>query len=154
MEAVSGQTVAGATVTVTDNGVSPAASYVAHVFEQAPLPLTAGSHRITWDANADGVTSRIDKAQFVMKLRHYSEAYMVIDVSGGSATNCYPVDFLNGAPPNGFSAPEYKGNKIVLRLIPPGSFVMGSPITEPGRNDAREVQHAVAGVFGCYFQSS
>ena len=133
-------------VMLVDHDVEPAVTNRAITFLQAPLPMTEGSHRITWDANADGVTSRIDKAQFVMKLRHYSEAYMVIDVSGGSATNCYPVDFLNGAPPNGFNTPEYKGNKIVLRRIHPGSYMAGSPANEANREAtaAREKQHRVA----------
>lgn len=68
-------------VMLVDHDVTPAVTNHAITFLQAPLPMTEGSHRITWDANADGVTSRIDKAQFVMRLRHYSEAYMVIDVS-------------------------------------------------------------------------
>ena len=133
-------------VMLVDHDVTPAVTNHAFTFLQAPLPMTAGSHRITWDANADGVTSRIDKAQFVMKIRHYSEVYMVIDVSGGSSTNCYPVDFLNGAPPNGFTDPEYKGNKIVLRRIHPGSYMAGSPDNEANRTAtaAREKQHRVA----------
>ncbi len=131
-------------VMLVDHDVTPAVTNRAITFLQAPLPMTEGSHRITWDANADGVTGRIDKAQFVMKIRHYSEVYMVIDVSGGSSTNCYPVDFLNGAPPNGFTDPEYKGNKIVLRRIHPGSYMAGSPSSpkEAGRSD-NEKQHPV-----------
>ena len=133
-------------VMLVDHDVEPAVTNCAITFLQAPLPMTEGSHRITWDANADGVTSRIDKAEFIIQLKHYSEAYMVIDVSGGSSTNCYPVDFLNGAPPNGFTDPEYKGNKIVLRRIHPGSYMAGSPTNEANRNQtaAREKQHRVA----------
>ena len=131
-------------VLMVDHDVLPAVTNRAITFLQAPLPLTAGMHRITWDANADGVTSRIDKAEFVMKIAHYGEVYMVIDVSGGSATNCYPVDFLNGAPHLGFNFPEYKGNKIVLRRIHPGSYMAGSPGGEANRTAAREKQHRVA----------
>lgn len=131
-------------VMLVDRDVEPAVTNPAITFLQAPLPLTEGAHRITWDANADGVTSRIDKAEIVMQLKHYSEAYMVIDVSGGSATNCYPVDFLNGAPLNGFDSDEYKGNKIVLRRIHPGSLTAGSPEDEAKRADATERQHRVA----------
>ena len=131
-------------VMLVDHDVTPAVTNRAITFLQAPLPMTEGSHRITWDANADNITSRIDKAEFVMKIRHYSETYMVIDVSGGSETNCYPVDFLNGAPPNGFTDNEYKGNKIVLRRIHPGSYMAGSPGNEANYNAAREKQHRVA----------
>ena len=133
-------------VLLVDHDVDPAVTNRAITFLQAPLPMTAGSHRITWDANADKVTNRIDKAEFVIQLKHYSEAYMVIDVSGGSATNCYPVDFLNGAPQNGFTTDEYKGDKIVLRRIHPGSYIAGSPTAEANRTAtaAREKQHRVA----------
>ena len=133
-------------VMLVDYDVKPAVTNYASTYLQAPLPMTAGRHRITWDANADGVTSRIDKAEFVMRIRRYSEVYMVIDVSGGSATNCYPVDFLNGAPPNGFTTDEYKGNKIVLRRIHPGSYMAGSPSSpaEANRNGSSEIQHRVA----------
>ena len=70
--------------------------------------------------------------------------------SGGSSTNVYPVTYMHGAPGGGFNTDEYKTGKIALRLIPPGSFVMGSPTNEPGRKGsgydttAREVQHPVA----------
>ena len=131
-------------VLLVDHDVEPAVTNRAITFLQAPLPMTAGSHRITWDANADKVTNRIDKAEFIIQLKHYSEAYMVIDVSGGSSTNCYPVDFLNGAPVGGFKADEYKSNKIVLRRIHPGSYMAGSPDNEANRTAAREKQHRVA----------
>jgi len=131
-------------VLFVDHDVTPAVTNRALTFLQAPLPLTAGAHRITWDANADGVTNRIEQAKFIVKIAHYAEAYMVIDVSGGSSATTYPVDFLNGAPPNGFNVNEYKGNKIVLRRIHPGSYVAGSPANEANRNAAREAQHCVA----------
>ena len=133
-------------VLLVDHDVEPAVTNRAITFLQAPLPMTEGSHRITWDANADKVTNRIDKAEFVIQLKHYSEAYMVIDVSGGSSTNCYPVDFLNGAPVGGFKGEEYKGDKIVLRRIHPGSYMAGSPETEASRKATatREKQHRVA----------
>ena len=131
-------------VMMVDRAVSPAVTNRALTFLQAPLPMAEGSHRITWDANADGVTNRTDQAEIHIAFVHYAEAYMVIDVSGGSETNCYPVDFLNGAPPNGFNDPEYKGNKIVLRRINPGSYVAGSPDNEANRVTAvAEKQHRV-----------
>ena len=133
-------------VMLIDHDATPAVTNRAITFLQAPLPLTAGQHRVTWDANADGVTSRIDNAEFVVTLRHYSEAYMVINVSAGSSGNPdYPVDFLNGAPQGGFNTTEYKTGKIVLRRIHPGSYMAGSPEGgEADRNGARETQHRVA----------
>ena len=124
-------------VTMVDKSVDPAVTNCAHVFLQSPLPMAAGSHRITWDANKDGVTNRTDQAEFHLKIIRYSEAYMVIDVSKGSTAEYFPVDFLNGAPLGGFNVDEYKGNKIVLRRIRPGTYMAGSPSNEGGRGGGR-----------------
>ena len=137
-------------ISVVNCAVTPAVTNIAHVFRQGAIPVSDGTHRVTWDANAEGVNFKSQDVKVFAEVVHYAEKYMVIDVSGGPNTNCYPVTYLHGAPEGGFNRDEdkdeYKGNKIVLRLIPPGSFVMGSPTTEPGRTDtaAREVQHAVA----------
>ena len=134
-------------VLMIDRAITPAVTNRAITFLQAPLPLTAGAHRITWDANADDVTNRTDNAEFVVRLRHYSEAYMVIDVSVGAGDiGIYTVDFLNGTPDGGFNVDEYKGDKIVLRRIHPGSYMAGSPENEANRQPTAtlEKQHRVA----------
>ena len=132
-------------LTMIDRSVSPAVTNRAVTFLQAPLPMTAGSHRITWDANADGVTNYTARAVFQMNIMHYTATYMVIDVSGGPSTNMYPVSFLNGEPGGGFNKTEYKTDKIVLRRIHPGSYMAGSPVGEYGRASGNvEKQHRVA----------
>ena len=119
-------------------------------FLQAPLPLTAGQHRITWDAHADGVKKYVDKATLRMKITHYNDVYMVIDVSGGPDASVYPVKFLNAAPVGGFNKEEYKSDNIVLRYVHYGSYMAGSPTDEFNRNpygnftEERETQHRVA----------
>ena len=140
-------------VRITVVNCETAVTNVAHVFRQVQLPVSDGAHRVTWDANAENITFKSQNVKVFAEIVHYAEKYMIIDVSGGPNTNCYPVTYLHGAPEGGFNRDEdkneYKGNKIVLRLIPPGSFVMGSPTTEPGRvgqnydTSAREVQHVV-----------
>ena len=116
-------------------------------FLQAPLPMTAGKHRITWDANADGVTNYADKVRIQMKITHYNDIYMVIDVSKGPNATDYPVEYLESAPPGGFNKEEYKGDKIVLRCIHPGSYMAGSPTDEVGRGTGKtyddETPHGV-----------
>ena len=139
-------------ISVVNCAVTPAVTNVAHVFRQGVLPVSDGTHRVTWDANAEGVNFMSQDVQVFAEIVHYAEKYMIIDVSGGPNTNCYPVTYyLHGAPEGGFNRDGdkdvYKGGKIVLRLIPPGSFVRGSPANEPGRGSDvadREVQHAVA----------
>ena len=77
--------------------------------------------------------------------------YMVIDLSGGVQASEYPVGELAEAPKGGWSW-EYKTSKLVLRYIPPGSFIMGSPKDEFGRPKYRgdENQHKVTLTKGFY----
>lgn len=68
-------------------------------------------------------------------------AYMVIDLSGGPDATNYPVSYLNAVPAGGWGD-EYKTTKLVLRKIPHGTFTMGSPTNEVGR-EIDETQHQV-----------
>ena len=130
-------------VTMIDKSATTAVTNRALTFLQAPLPMTAGQHRITWDANADGVVTRVDAAEFVIEIAHYPEAYMVIDVSGGPTTNVYPTTFVNRPPADGFTADEYKTSKIVLRRIHPGSYMAGSPSDEVNRSNDEELHRVM-----------
>ena len=133
-------------VVLIDKSATPAVTNRAVCFLQVPLPTDAGTHRITWDANADGVKGNFEQAEIQVKVVHYPATYMVIDVSGGSATNAYPVDFVTGVSAESFNTDEYKKNKIVLRRIHQGSYVAGSPSDEAGRNPVNqgdETQHRV-----------
>jgi len=67
--------------------------------------------------------------------------YLVVDLSEGPDATNWPVSYL-AAPPVGGWTEEYKTTKLVLRRIPAGSFTMGSPETELGR-DGDEPQHEV-----------
>jgi len=67
--------------------------------------------------------------------------YVVIDLSGGPSAESYPVTTLTAVPAGGWTD-EYKTTQLVLRKIPRGTFTMGSPAGELGR-DSDEVQHEV-----------
>ena len=67
--------------------------------------------------------------------------YMVIDLSGGANASSYPVTYLSAVPSGGWTD-AYKTTKLVLRRIEPGTFTMGSPTSEPGR-ESWETQHKV-----------
>ncbi len=58
--------------------------------------------------------------------------YMVVDLSAGHRAQSYPVLTKSEPPPGGWTD-EHKTTKLVLRRIPEGSFVMGSPSDEYGR---------------------
>jgi formylglycine-generating enzyme required for sulfatase activity len=62
--------------------------------------------------------------------------YLVIDMKAK-----YTVKYLADVPPGGWTD-EYKTTKLVLRRIPAGTFTMGSPANELGR-DADEAEHTV-----------
>ncbi len=61
-------------------------------------------------------------------------------ISRTAASN-YPVSYLSDVPSGGWTD-EHKTTKLVLRRIPAGSFTMGSPSSEVGR-DGDEQQHSV-----------
>lgn len=58
--------------------------------------------------------------------------YMVIDLTKETSTGEYLITYLNEVPASGWTD-EYKGDKLVLRRIEAGSFLMGSPESEVGR---------------------
>jgi len=71
----------------------------------------------------------------------FSPDYVVVDLSGGPSAVTYPVR-ASASPPN-LSDPLCKTTELWLRRIPAGTFMMGSPGTELGRDSTREIQHEV-----------
>ena len=67
--------------------------------------------------------------------------YIVVDLSGGPDAERYPISWLDDVPEGGWTD-EDKTTKLVLRRIEPGTFTMGSPKGELGRDD-NETQHEV-----------
>lgn len=117
----------------------------------------AGAHKTFWvpDESFYGNESE----NFKVKVTAAEQAappidgeYLIIDLSGGSEAASFPVISLDKEPAGGWTR-EYKTTKLVLKKIAPGTFNIGSPDTELGRED-NEVQHEVvltkafyAGVF-------
>ena len=113
-----------------DCSTSPATTNVARRVDCGIVDgLAAGTRRATWDAYGDGVTNVVTSSLVIRaEVRHCAEKYLVVDVSGGQKATSYPYEF-RAAPPatkEGFNCDEYKGDKIVFRYIPQGTFLMGS----------------------------
>jgi len=127
---------------VADESVTPVVTNRLSAILPAPLPVSAGSHRLSWNATADGVSFVSSKAVFMAQVVRYPETYMIVDISNSSA---YKVTYLSGRPAHGFKTDEYRGTKIALRRICPGSYMAGSPSTEVGRSTVAGVedQHPV-----------
>ena len=72
--------------------------------------------------------------------------YMVVDISGGTNVTEYPVSYYRTLAdiPGGVGVNDdaYKTTNMVFRRIPAGTFSMGSPTAELGRN-SDENQHQV-----------
>ncbi len=110
---------------------------------------TSGVQQLTWDVARDYPSLISRELSFTVEVvesegdevSETQATYLVIDLSGGSEASTYSVTPLAAMPTEGWGE-EYKTNKLVLRRITPGTFMMGSPDTELGR-DSDETQHQV-----------
>ncbi len=107
----------------------------------AGAPVKPGKHRMTWDVTSDYPGFKSTAFTVKMTALTGGAPYMVVDLSGGVDALSYPVSYLSSVPAGGWSD-EYKTTKLVLRLIPPGTFMMGSPSDELGRRSG-ETFHQV-----------
>jgi formylglycine-generating enzyme required for sulfatase activity len=89
-------------------------------------------------------SNRFYRLTAVTNLNVTSDSYLVVDLSGGPSASSYPVSYLSTVPDGGWTD-EYKTTNMVFRRIPAGTFTMGSPTNELGRESAwgDETQHQV-----------
>ncbi|MBR5901196.1 formylglycine-generating enzyme family protein [bacterium] len=105
----------------------------------------AGTHKVIWTPSSDLTLKSSNLKIKVSAADITSEAtYLVVDLSGGTGASSYPVSYLSSVPEGGWGN-EYKTTKLVLRLVQPGTFTMGSPSDEIGRDTSAsgELQHQV-----------
>ena len=100
---------------------------------------TTGAHKTFWTPNESFYETVTDG--FKVKVEAVEMLYMVLDLSGGTSAQSYPVSYLADVPEGGWTD-EYKTTKLVLRKIEPGTFTMGSPSNELGRSGTED-QHQV-----------
>ena len=117
-------------------------------------PVSNGTFRMTWKVTDD--YPNFHSTAFTVKMAALVGAapYMVVDLSGGVDALSYPVSYLSRVPAGGWSD-EYKTTKMVFRMVPSGSFRMGSPTDELGRSDCEDLHDVILtkpfyiGVFEC-----
>lgn len=105
-------------------------------------PVSNGTFRMTWKVTDDYPDFHSTAFTVKMIALTGSAPYMVVDLSGGVDALSYPVTYLSSVPEGGWGD-EYKTTKLVLRLIPPGSFMMGSPSDEGARADYEDLHGVV-----------
>lgn len=88
-----------------------------------------GDHRLVWDpqyGGDQGYAKQYPNLTATLSIEDDGKQFMVINVSGGSDAESYPVSFTSTPPSGGWTqGNDYRGSKIVLRRIPAGTFVMG-----------------------------
>lgn len=110
-----------------------------------PCMVRADTTRIVWDAAKD-LPNGFKCENVLISCRDTrmvteTNRYVIVDLSAGPNADSYPVTYAS-QPPRGGWTEEYMTTKLVLRRINPGSFVMGSPLSESGRSD-NEDRHVV-----------
>ena len=95
--------------------------------------VKAGTHRVTWDMSVD--EPNLHTGDFTVTIQAFTGAYpyMVVDLSGGVDVARYPVRY--SATPPDVTKDECRTTQLWLRLIFPGTFMMGSPAEELGRRN-------------------
>ena len=145
---------------VLTNGVSIGLQNIS-TFENAATvsqldgaPVACGSHEIVWNARKDwrGNLSTDAQVQLTAFYTNRFDLYMVIDLSEGPTATRYPVTYTT-VEPDPDSDYTCISNKLWLKRVNAGTFMMGSPSSEIGRL-SNETQHKVtltkpffAGVF-------
>ena len=84
-----------------------------------------GAHRVYWNMAKDGIALDPATAYLTVTYGYQHPRYCVIDLSGGSEANFYPVAYMDAPPRGGFNTIEYKTTKLVLKRVDAGSFIMG-----------------------------
>ena len=118
------------TFSAVDNTVSPATNLIAQSFDGAStnsFAVMPGTHRTTWDTDADLPKSVIDRVSFkISATTDYpttdDRKYMIVDLRKGtsaSAEDKYPVQYLPAMPLGlAHGDDRTKTDYLVLRRIP------------------------------------
>ena len=133
-------------VTAVANGTN----YVAKSLSGATNCVN-GAHRVYWNMAADGIALDTRSAEVSVSCemtmaRERLAPYCVIDLKDGADASAYPVTYLDVLPADEFTNATYKTNKIVLKRVDSGSFIMG----EDQANEAHRVTISKPFYMGIY----
>ena len=87
-----------------------------------------GQHRMIWDAKADMPRFHTPDLQVTLQVIADGAKYLVIDISGGTNAVTYPVAY-SSTPPD-VTTDTCRTEELWLRLVLPGTFMMGSSEAE------------------------
>ena len=82
-----------------------------------------GAHRIYWNMAAEGIAFAPTIASVTVAYLP-NPKYCIVNLAAGSATNAYPVAYMDAEPKSGFNKNEYKTTKLVLKRVDAGSYKM------------------------------
>ena len=100
--------------------------------------VKAGKHTMVWDAKADmGNLFASKNFQIKMYAGKTLAPYVVVDLSSGPDGEHFPIRYSLTGPD--ISDDACRTTELWLRLIPPGTFMMGSPSDELGRSDNEDL---------------
>ena len=109
------------------------------------LVTKSGTTRIVWDARADNPGEMSSDVLVSVQAYVRDMRYLVVDLAEGTNATEYAYSYMPD-PPEGGWTDEFKTDKLVLRFIPAGMFIMGTPEDETGHNtgwECVETQHKV-----------
>lgn len=141
-----GEAPADVVVTVRD-GLGATVRSLESAFSGDLFEVAEGARTIYWDPAAAGLDGRGSFFSFTLEAVCDSMRYCVIDISD-TENHEYSVSYLSSTPSGGWSG-DYLTDKIVLKHIRPGTFMMGAPATETGYvpatvgNVVKETRHKV-----------
>jgi formylglycine-generating enzyme required for sulfatase activity len=128
--------------------------------ETSMITAAGSDGYLSWSSPMDGQIENIQKATSLepANWRHYTSVlhtgsvasyrvnapeaadYLAIDLAAGPSASNYAVSYLGDTP--GDVTDDYMTTKLLLRRIPGGTFIMGSPTNELGREND-ETAHRV-----------
>ena len=99
--------------------------------------VKAGRHTMVWDAKADMGAFSSKNFQIKMYAGKELSRYIVIDISGGTNATNYAIRHSFEGP--NLDDDTCRTSEIWMRLVPPGTFMMGSPTNELGRSNNEDL---------------